>query len=57
MAIAANVHEPGDQKASPIDPQIRDYFTDEEVKALVEMIKTHMVDNIALLRSAAEQKF
>lgn len=47
----------GRPKGSYNRPQIRDYFTEEEVKELVEMIKTHMVDDMTLLKFVAEQIF
>jgi len=37
-------------KGSTNRPQIRDYFTDENVLEVVEMLKTHMVDDINLLK-------
>lgn len=47
----------GRPKGSVTRPQLRDYFTEEEVKQMVEMIKTHMVDDMTLLKFAAEQIF
>lgn len=38
-------------------PQIRDHFTEEEVKKVVEMLKTHMVEDMNLLKFVAEQLF
>jgi hypothetical protein len=47
----------GRPKGSTNRPAIRDYFTDDEVHEMVEMIKTHMVDDMNLLKFAAEQIF
>jgi hypothetical protein len=47
----------GRPKGSTNRPAIRDYFTDEELREMVEMIKTHMVDDMSLLKFAAEQIF
>jgi hypothetical protein len=47
----------GRPKGSFTRPQIRDYFTDDEVHEMVEMLKTYMVDDMNLLKFAVEQVF
>lgn len=47
----------GRPKGSTTKPQFRDYFTEQDRKDLVEMIKTHMVDDMNLLKFAAEMNF
>lgn len=47
----------GRPKGSSNRPQIRDYFTPKDVQEVVEMLKTHMVDDMNLLRFVAEQIF
>ncbi len=47
----------GRPKGSVTKPQFRDYFTADEKEQLVEMIKTHMVDDMQLLKFAAEMIF
>lgn len=42
---------------STTKPQFRDYFTEKERQEMVEMIKTHMVDDMQLLKFAAEMIF
>lgn len=38
-------------------PQLRNYFTEKDRKEVVEMLKTHMVDDMVLLKFVAEQLF
>lgn len=47
----------GRPKGSVTRPQFRDYFTEEDRLNMVEMIKTHMVDDMRLLQWAAEMNF
>lgn len=57
MAKAGKQPGAGRPKGSITRPQLRDYFTEEERLQMVEMIKTHMVDDMQLLRWAGEQIF
>lgn len=47
----------GRPKGSTSKPQFRDYFTEQERIDMVEMVKTHMVDDLKLLQFAVEQNF
>ena len=38
-------------------PQIREHFTEQDVKDVIELLKTHMVDDMNLLKFVAEQLF
>lgn len=47
----------GRPKGSTNLPKIRDYFTQAEIEAMVEMAKTHMVDDLNLLRHMIDHIF
>jgi len=47
----------GRPKGSTTRPQIRDYFTKKDIETIVDMLKTHMVDDMQLLKFVAEQIF
>ena len=47
----------GRPKGSVTRPQLRDYFTEEDRLEVVDMLKTHMVDDMNLLKFVAEQLF
>jgi hypothetical protein len=38
-------------------PQIRDHFTEQDVKDVIELLKTHMVEDMNVLKFVAEQLF
>lgn len=45
------------RKPGPQKPLFRDYFTEQDRLDMIEMIKTHMVDDMKLLQFAAEMNF
>jgi len=47
----------GRPKGSVMRPQLRDYFTKKDRREVVDMLKTHMVDDMNLLKFVAEQLF
>lgn len=57
MALGGKRPGAGRPKGSVTKPQFRDYFTEKERVELIDMIKTHMVDDMRLLQFAAEQIF
>ena len=57
MAKGGKRRGAGRPKGSVTRPQFRDYFSEKERVELIEMIKTHMVDDMRLLQFAAEQIF
>jgi hypothetical protein len=47
----------GRPKGSTNLPKIRDYFTAKEIEEMVEMAKTHMVDDLKLLMHLLDHIF
>lgn len=56
-ASIENGKKGGRPKGSTTRPQIRNYFSEEDVENIVEMLKTHMVDDMQLLKFVSEQIF
>lgn len=38
-------------------PQLRDHFTEQDVKDVIELLKIHMVEDMNVLKFVAEQLF
>jgi len=57
MALGGARPGAGRPKGTSNRPQIRDHFTDDDVKEVVEMLKTHMAEDMTVLKFVAEQLF
>jgi hypothetical protein len=47
----------GRPKGSTQRPQLRDYFNEDELLDFIELVKTHMVEDMTILRFVGEQIF
>jgi hypothetical protein len=57
MAVGGKRAGAGRPKGSTNRPELRDHFTEQDVKDIIELLKTHVAEDMNLFKFLAEQQF